>query len=111
MFFAPARGASAAGAPRKPPAGEDDESLFDQVTDILTPQGDRIVQFLWDRTHSTSYDRLAENCWKDGSAEDETIYKALKRVANDLNANLNLGVTIEIYHAKRRVKLIRPPDK
>jgi hypothetical protein len=89
---------------------QDDDSLLDRLADILTPQGNRIIKHLWNRRHSTSYESLTDNCW-DGPQEDETIKTALKRVQKTLNANPDLGVTIEIRHAEKRVKLTRPPDK
>ena len=101
----------AGGKPPEDQADEDrDDSLLDRLADILTPQGERIVKYLWTRKYSTGYDTLAENCW-DNVPTDYAIHKALKRVADDLNANADLGVTIEVSHAKRRAKLTRPPDR
>ena len=96
---------------KRAPAVEDQagETLLDRLADILTPQGYKIVKFLWDRKHSTSYDTLAKDCWSN-EPTDDAIHKALKRVAETLNANTDLGVTIEIHHSKRRAKLVRPPD-
>ena len=65
---------------------KDDGSLLDQLADILTNQGYQIVKCLWNRKHSVAYDTLKgiSNCWRDGVVEDEeTIRKALKRVAID----------------------------
>jgi len=90
--------------------GERGDDLLDRLADILTLQGLRIVQYLWNRKHSTGYETLKETCWKN-EPTDEAIQKALKRVQGKLNEDPSLGVTIEIHHAKRRVKLDHPPDK
>jgi len=98
--------------PDKAPGVEDhgDEAILDRLADILTSDGYRIVKFLWGRKYSTTYETLADKCWRNVPT-DAAINTALKRVAGRLNTHTDLGIEIEIAHSKRRVKLNRLSNK
>lgn len=106
--------ASGAGEDEKPdvPPVTPEKALLDTLNDELTPQGWRIVSYLWNKPRGASYDTLAgvRGAFR-GGPTDEAIEKALKRIGDYFNKNLDLNLQIQISPAKRRAKLIRPADK
>jgi hypothetical protein len=93
------------------PPAHIDAALLERLANDLTPQGYRIASYLLDQPNGVSYDTLAEipRAFRPGPT-DEAIEKALKRIGNYFNSHLDLGLSISIFPAKRRAKLIRSSD-
>lgn len=94
-------------------AGKDEIPDIDRVTDPLTVLQTRIIHFLWKRAHATNFDSLAQSCWPNGSASDETIVKRLKDIEKRWGEKGDsdqwyVQLDLEISPGKRTVKLIRP---
>jgi hypothetical protein len=84
---------------------------LDRLANLLTPQGYRIVDFLWNRLNGAGFNAIATvpKAFQ-GGPTDEAIVKALKRIGTCFNQHLDLGLSISICSAKRRAKLTRLPD-
>ncbi|MHB8951800.1 MAG: hypothetical protein ACYC4U_02350 [Pirellulaceae bacterium] len=82
-------------------------SLLNEVCELLTPTQVKIVRFLWDRSHPTSWDTLA-TCWPNREAADAAIKKTLQRLTERLLAMDVTTVFLDVSEGKRTVRLSRP---
>ncbi len=99
-------------AVRLPSAENNESDGLNRALDSLTPLQKRITTFLWDRVYATSFDTLAENCWSDKNASDDTIVKRLKDIEKKWSDCAKSDrwfdcLDLEISTASRAAKLIR----
>lgn len=95
---------------------QSDADPLDKACEPLTPLHTKIVTFLWNRPHATRFETIAEHCWPNRIASDDTIKK---RVA-DIKArwakqgeqdSWYLTLDLDKSDGKRTIKLIRPGQK
>ncbi|MDZ4688651.1 MAG: hypothetical protein SH850_26560 [Planctomycetaceae bacterium] len=94
------------------PNGVTDNELCERACEPLTTLQTNIIRFVWKRKHSTGFNTLAENCWPNGVASDETIIKRLRDIEGRWDARATPDkwfglLDLEISPGKRTVKLVR----
>lgn len=91
--------------PPVPPEANNQVNNLSAVCEDLTPNQERLVRFLWSGK-AVNWDDLPHNCFRDGArVSDETIKKALSRLARNLGKH---GLNLDWSKARRTVRICRP---